>query len=512
MIIARAPGRRTWAGLAVISLCLVQFVDVLGVTVVVTALPAMLATLQAPASFGSLIATGYAMFFGGLLMLGARLGDRFGHRRTIIASLGVFAAGAVTAATATSVVTLTAGRCLQGAAAAGSVPSALRLLTTVTAEGRARRRAIAIWSAAGAAAGASGFVIGGIVTDLTSWRLIFWAYVPLAGLLAAAIRCSLPPGRDAERATSLNLAGSAAFIAAVMTFVVGTTLLTEAAHRDAGGLLLAACAAAAGAFVIIDRRAVAPLLPAPLLRSRPLRQGTAGSLLNTATTSSVLTLVTLYLQDTLRRSPLQAAAALLPFSLAVIAGSALAARLLRRLRPQYVVAAGLACIAVADLALIPAAAAGWTVPLCATVAGAGIGVSSVAATSLGTDVAARWRGAAAGIINTAAQLGTAIGISALLLIAAATTGVPASGSPAPVIAWAVAAAVAATGAALFARAGRPGQASAPQSGPGRPRPRRLPRARSRPRSAARASFLAAFSDLPRASGGSRQIVLPPIRL
>ena len=156
--------------MAVASLCLVQFMDVLGVTVVVTSLPAMLASLHAPDSLGSLIATGYAMFFGGLLMLGARLGDRYGHRRTILVSLAVFAAGALVAATAPSVLALAAGRCLQGAAAAASVPSALRLLTTITADGPARHRAIAAWSAAGAAAGASGFVVGGIVTDLTSWR------------------------------------------------------------------------------------------------------------------------------------------------------------------------------------------------------------------------------------------------------------------------------------------------------------------------------------------------------
>jgi len=87
---ASGPGRNT--SLAITALCSVQFVDVLGVTVMVTALPRMLADLNAPASVGSLVSGGYAMFFGGLLMLGARLGDRFGHRRTIIASLAVLAA------------------------------------------------------------------------------------------------------------------------------------------------------------------------------------------------------------------------------------------------------------------------------------------------------------------------------------------------------------------------------------------------------------------------------------
>ena len=101
-----AAGSARRAGVAVAALCLVQFMDVLGVTVVVTSLPAMLASLHAPESYGSLIATGYAMFFGGLLMLGARLGDRYGHRRTILVSLAVFAVGAAVAATAPSVLAL----------------------------------------------------------------------------------------------------------------------------------------------------------------------------------------------------------------------------------------------------------------------------------------------------------------------------------------------------------------------------------------------------------------------
>ena len=437
---------------AVTALCLVQFTDVLGVTVVVTALPSMLASLHAPQSYSTLIATGYAMFFGGLLMLGARLGDRYGHRRTILASLALFAAGAAVAATASSATALTVGRCLQGGAAAASVPSALRLLTMVTAEGPARRRAIAAWSAAGAAAGASGFVVGGIITDLTNWRVVFWAYIPLAVVLGAIIAVSVPPDTGDQRPESLNLAGSAAFTAAVMAFVVGTTVITRPGGHVTGGLALAGCAVLAGLFVLIDRRAAAPLLPRQLTGDRALRQGALGGFLNTATTSSVITLVTLYLQNTLRRSPLDAAATLLPFSLAVIAASAVSAVVQRRLRPQLVVAAGLALIAAADAMLIPLADRPWAVPVCAAAGGAGIGLSSVAATGLGTDVGPHWRGGASGIINTAAQVGTAVGIAVLLLIAATTSGVPAAGTAPPKVAWAAGAAVAAAGAARFGRA------------------------------------------------------------
>jgi MFS family permease len=441
--------------MAVAALCSVQFVDVLGVTVVVTALPRMLADLRAPASAGSLVSGGYALFFGGLLMLGARLGDRFGHRRTITVSLAIFAVGALLGATAGSVVVLTAARCLQGAAAAGSVPSALRLLTTVTAEGPQRRRAIAAWSAAGAAAGASGFVVGGIVTDLASWRFVFWAYLPLAAVLAGAVRHSVPRDRAAGRAGPLNAGGAIAFTGAVMAVVVGTTLIARPGLRIAGAGVVLLAAPVAAAFIWIDRRAAAPLLPAAVVRLAPLRRGALGSFLNTATTSSVMTLATLYLQDTLQRSPLRTAATLLPFSLAVVAGSALAAPALRRILPERVMAAGLGLVALADATLAVAAGPGWAVPACAAVAGSGLGLSSVAATTLGTGVAPGVRGTASGILNTAAQLGTALGIAVLLLIATATAGAPRAGGGVPVVAWSVAAAVAAIGALVCGRAPRP---------------------------------------------------------
>ena len=441
-------------GLGVVSLCLVQFTDVLGVTVVVTALPRMLSDLHVARDAGSLIATGYAMFFSGFLMLGARLGDRFGHRRVILAGLFVFAVGAVIGAAATTVAVLTAARCLQGAAAAASVPSALRLLTTITTEGRQRRRAVAAWSAAGAAAGASGFVVGGIVTDLASWRFIFWGYLPVAVILAAGVVREIPPDRKADRPPPLPVLSSLLFTAAVMGFVIATTLLPQRGKAPAGAALLGAVLLLAGAFIVVDRAARAPLLPRSLLRERSLRQGAIGSLFNTLTTSSAITLATLYLQNTRGLGPLTAAAVLLPFSLAVIVGSTLAAPSLARWPPQRVIAAGLGAIAICDVALISSAAGVWTVPIAVVAGGGGIGLSSVAATSLGTSVAETDRATAAGIINTSAQLGTALGIAMLLLIAALTTGIPEDHTPVPTPAWLLAAAVSLTVALTFARAGR----------------------------------------------------------
>ena len=414
----------------------------------VTALPAMLADVGASPDAGSLIATGYAMFFGGLLMLGARLGDRFGHRRVIVAGLVVFAVAALVAATAGSVAVLTAARCLQGAAAAMSVPAALRLLTTITTDGPQRQKAIAAWSGAGAAAGASGFVVGGVITEFLGWRAVFWAFLPLAAVLSIAIVAAVPPDRG-QTSIPLNPAGSGVFTAAVMLFVVATTLLPEPGRGLLGVALLVGSAVLAGGFVALDRRSGTPLLPPTLLRRRPHRHGTIGGLLNTFTTSSAITLLTLYLQNTLGRSPLAAAAMLVPFSLAVIVGSALAAPVLSRWPPQQVIAAGLTAIAVSDAGLIPAADSSWALPMVVSVGGAGIGVSSVAATGLGTAVPPSARGTASGIINTAAQLGTALGIAALLLVAAASGGVPGPGTSAPAIAWGVAALISLAGAATF---------------------------------------------------------------
>ena len=257
------------------------------------------------------------MFFGGLLMLGARLGDRFGHRRTITVSLAVCALGALLGAVAGSVVLLTAARCLQGAAAAASVPSALRMLTTLTPGGPRQRRAIAAWSAA-AIGRRQRLRGGGVVTDLASWRLVFWAYLPLTAALAAAVVCTVPRDRGPVPARSLNAAAALAFTAAVMAVVVGTTVIPgpasgrrrghRAARRAAGGLVRPGRPAGRRAVAARDRAADTTAAP-----------GAAGAFLNTAATSSAMTLATLYLQDTLHRSPLQAAATLVPFSLAVVA-------------------------------------------------------------------------------------------------------------------------------------------------------------------------------------------------
>src|SRR4051794_9714085 len=162
--------------LRVATLCGVQFVDVLGVTSAITAIPATLRGVSAPAAAAPILATVYAMCFGGLLVLGARLGDRHGHRRVLLCGMVAFALVGVLGASAQSIVQVVAARGLQGAAAAISVPSALRLLLDAPGE---RRGALAAWSAAGAAAGALGLLVGGVLSEVFGWRAVFWVNLPV---------------------------------------------------------------------------------------------------------------------------------------------------------------------------------------------------------------------------------------------------------------------------------------------------------------------------------------------
>lgn len=404
------------ARIAVGALCLVQFVDVLGNAVLITALPAILAGLDAPPAATPLLVTGYAMFFGGLLLLGARLGDRYGHRRVLLVGLVVFGAASLLAALATDVLVVAAARCLQGAAAALSVPAALRLLTAVAPDGPARDRALAAWSAAGAAAGASGFLLGGVLTDLAGWRAVFWINVPLAVLLFLAV-WRTAPGTPREATSRLDVLGATLLTAAVMSLVLGSALL-EAPDRLGGLALLGAGAVLTLAFRSAQRRATHPLLPPAALRNRRLRAGTGASFANTATTSSSMTLLTLHLQDDRGLSPTAAGLSLLPFSLSVVLGAALAPRVLDRYAPRIVAAIGLAVIAAGNAGLLLLPAVPGILPAAVGLAGAGIGLSSVAATAHGTDVPAALQGTAAGVLNTAAQLGTALGVAFLLLLAA----------------------------------------------------------------------------------------------
>lgn len=428
-----------------VALCLVQFVDVLGVTSATTAIPAMTADLAAPEWSTGVLATVYAMFFGAFLILGARLGDRYGHRRVLLVGVILFTVVALVGMSAQEIVQLVVARALQGLAAAISVPSALRLLLHLTPQPGRRSTAVAAWGASGATAGALGFLAGGLLTDLWSWRAIYWINLPIGIALLIALAATVPALPPDTNRRSLDLTGAFLLVFAIMAVVVGTSMVERADLRSWGLGAIVVGALVAAAFLVQQRRAAEPLVPRHALTTPNLRTGTVVSFVNTATTSSAGVLVALYLQQR-GASPFEAGLSLLPFSLAVVGGSALAGPLARRLAGRRLASLGLAAVAGGSAVLAATQGSQTGILSGVVVAGAGLGIAAVAATSIGTDVPDDLTGSAAGILNTGAQLGTAIGVAALVTLAA-TLPPPSIGTP---IAWTFAGALAAATAVSLA--------------------------------------------------------------
>jgi hypothetical protein len=271
--------------------------------------------------------------------------------------------------------------------------------------------------------------------------------VPVAIVLVTGVLLTIRPAASGPDRPRLDLAGAALLTGAVMAVIVGASLVENPA-----GLLLAGAGLAAGfLFVVHQRRAGSPLVPRAAFASVPLRTGTWVSFVNTATTTSTGVLATLLLQEERGVSAVRAGLTLVPFSLAVIVGSALSKPLGARLRPNRLAAAGLAGIAMGNLLLAVTEGAGVAAIVTGvSLAGTGLGVASVAATAIGTDVPESLSGTASGVLNTGAQLGSAIGVAALLLLASAV-GRPGAGTA---VAWAATAGIALTaGLVLTVRGG-----------------------------------------------------------
>ncbi|MFZ1994066.1 MAG: MFS transporter, partial [Solirubrobacteraceae bacterium] len=339
-----------------------------------------------------------------------------------------------------------------------------------------RRAAMSAWSAAGAVAGASGFMVGGAVTQIIGWRAMFWLNLPLALVIATGVVARVSGSRRSDP-PRLHLARGLLFSAGVAGLVLGASVVQPPGHPELGLVAIGGGALLLAVVVGVERHAEHPLIPRDGLRHRSLRVGAAAAFLNTATTSSAAAIATLELQRVQHLSPAAAGLRLLPLSFGAIAGAALASPTLRRLPAQGTIALGLAVIGLADIGLIALHHAGWLLPAPVSVMGVGLGVSSVAANALGTDVGASLQAAAAGVLNTAAQLGTALGVAVLLLLSAtgASLAFPLSG---PLLGWAAAAALALAGAAIIAarplRSRRRGSGTASPSSPAPPPRRQRP--------------------------------------
>jgi hypothetical protein len=365
-------------------LCVAQFVVVLDVTIVAIALPAIGRDLGFEPAGLQWVLSAYTLTFGGGLLLAGRVADRCGRRRVFRAGLLLFAAASLACALAPSAVALIAARAVQGAGAALVAPSALALLVATEPAGPARSRALAIWTAAAAGGGASGWVLGGLITSGPGWQWVFAVNVPV-GLAGAVIAARVLPEVHGDRAR-IEVLGAATLTLGLAALLLG---LGE-------GLPIPLAAGAA----LLALSARHPLVSREAVKAPGLARGSLVALALTATTTPAMFFA--LLQADTENGLLFA-----PFNLAVIAGSLAAPRA----RAREAMAGGLAGVAAGAAAL----AAGGPMLLAFLLMGGGLGVASVASTAAGAGAAEDdGQGLASGLLNTAAQLGTAIGLAVLV--------------------------------------------------------------------------------------------------
>jgi EmrB/QacA subfamily drug resistance transporter len=454
------PYPRRWRTLGLLGVA--QLMLILDVTVVAVALPDISADLGLGRQHLTWVVSGYTLAFGGLLLLGGRAADLFGARRLVLVGLVLFAGASLLAGLAPTGWALLAGRVLQGLSAAFLSPSALSLVVRMF-DGAERDRALGIWSALGGGGAALGLLLGGSLTAGPGWPWVFFVNVPVGLLLALGLHRALPPDAAGRPRGRLDLLGAALVTAATGTLIYA---LIQAGDRGwtsaATGVLAAAAAGLYLAFVVRVRHAAHPLMDLSLLVRRPVAVGTLLVLVATALMIAVFFLGSFWFQNYRGYNALQTGLLFLPVALATMAGSTVAGRVLARLGPRLLGAAGLV---VGGIGMWIAAGVDGPV---AMVVGIGLGAAGIgavfvvaAAIALG-QVGPAEAGLASGIVSTFHEFGAALGAAVVSSIAAASL---AGTDPAGFSRAFATAAIVAAVAALVTLAIAPGRQAPPASAP-----------------------------------------------
>jgi EmrB/QacA subfamily drug resistance transporter len=425
-------GSRRWLGLAL--LCTAFFMVILDVAIVNVALPSIQEDLDFSQKNLQWVVSAYALTYGGLLLLGGRAADLLGRRRLFVAGIALFGAASVLGGLAWSDTVLILARAVQGVGAAAMTPAALSLLMTTFAEGRERNTALGVWGAVGASGATVGLLLGGVLTDTVGWEWIFFLNAPIGALVIALTPMLLRESRVARAGSGFDLAGAFSVTAGIATLVWALVDADDAGWASLRTLgLFGASALLLGAFVLIEYRSRSPLLPFRLFRLPAMTGSNTGALLLGAAAYGTFFVVTLYLQQVLGYSPLQAGLAWLALSLPALAGSVAGAQLVTRIGPRAPLTAGLAALAAGVWLLSLAPAAGDYVSdvlPALVITGLGLGTAFVS-TSIGAleGVEERDAGLASGLINTAQQVGGALGVAVLSSVAVSRTGDVLAGDP-----------------------------------------------------------------------------------
>ena len=353
---AAASGKDLHLGWALVLISVAQLMVVLDATIVNIALPFIGRDLAIDQASLSWIVTGYALAFGGLLLLGGRLGDLYGRRRVFMIGLTVFAVASLIGGVATSEGILLGARGLQGLGAALASPAALALITTTFPAGPARNRAFAVYAAMSGAGAAVGLILGGWLTGLNSvlgvdvegWRLTFLINVPVGIVAALLARRFL--AESESHAGELDIPGALTGTLGLLGIVYGLTRAGQEAHGWGDTWTLASLAAGVVllvAFAVVESRVRHPLLPVRIFANQTRAASFLAMMLVPAAMFAMFYFLSLFIQQIVGYSSLRAGFAFLPFSFGVVLGAAISSNLVSRIDARYIAGTGTLMAAVA---------------------------------------------------------------------------------------------------------------------------------------------------------------------
>ncbi|RKE17553.1 MFS transporter [Streptomyces sp. TLI_171] len=429
----RAAPRITGRQTVVLAVLLVaQFMLAVDFSILNVALPAIGTGLGLPLDRLQWIATAFALPAAGFTLLFGRVADLYGRRRLFLQGLALLAAASLAGGLATDPAVLIAARVAQGLATAAVTPAGLALLTTAFPEGPLREKALGLNGALMSAGFTAGAILGGVLTDLLSWRWAFLVNVPVAlAVLLIAPRVLAESRPDATARVRLDLPGALTVTGGLLALVLGLTEAGRLGWSHPAALTATLLGVGLlGGFLAVERRAAAPLVPPAVLRRRTVRIGNVIGLLAFLTETSLVFLLTLYLQEVLHFSALAAGLSFGVLGLGTVLGGTLAARVIARLGVRgALLAGGLLQAAATGVLLALGPGGGWLwLLLPATFAG-GVGNMLVIVGFLVTATSGlpdREQGTAAGLATMTQQIGITVGtpvMSAVVAAAAPAHGV-----------------------------------------------------------------------------------------
>jgi EmrB/QacA subfamily drug resistance transporter len=410
-----------WRAFAVLAVA--YFMTVADLAIVNVALPTIGRQLHIAESDLQWVVTAYALTFGGFLLLGGRAADLLGRRRILLAGLALFTAASLGCGLATAEGFLIAMRCLEGLGAAIVLPAALSIVMNMFPEGAERNKALGAWGAIGASGATVGVMAGGLLTRYVGWEYIFYLNVPIGAAALALAPRIVPESRLAIERRRFDPFGAVTVTGGISLLVYAISTAPQAGWDTARTVsLLCASAALLAAFLVIETRVEAPLMPLRIFRLRTLAGGNAVGLLLGGSFFAFIFIGTLYMQQVLGYSALRAGLAWLATSLTSVAFAGLAQALVTRGSAKLVLAAGMAMIGGGALwaTQVPVDGHFWANlagPFLITGVGTAFAFVPVSIAAL-AGVAEHEAGLASGLINTSQQLGGAIGVAVASTIAA----------------------------------------------------------------------------------------------